>query len=257
VQHKKQLESKNLHKQFDQNGFIVLKAYGSTQLENIQRAANQELSQQSKPIELEVDVKYPGAPESQLVSGGTTPRRLLQAFDRNNVFAQWASNAAVANTLKDILQCKQLWLNPNHHNCLMTKLPDFSSDTLWHRDTRYWSFDTPNLVNTWLALGNERAENGALMVIPGSHKITLESDQLDKGQFLNPYHPKNRSLLASAIPVELEAGDVLVFSANIFHAASRNLTDKAKLSLVFTYHGEDTKPIHQSRSATLPEIIIS
>lgn len=250
------MEPQSLHKQFDQNGFLVLKAFGSMQLENIQRAANQELSQRSKPIELETDVKYPGAPESQSVSGGTTPRRLLQAFARNKVFAQWASNAAVASTLKEILQCKQLWLNPNHHNCLMTKLPDFSSDTLWHRDTRYWSFDTPNLINTWLALGSERAENGALMVIPGSHKITLEPDQLDNGQFLNPYHPKNRSLLASAIPVELAAGDMLVFSANIFHAASRNLTDKAKLSLVFTYHGEDTNPLNQSRSATLPEILI-
>lgn len=250
------MESQVLQEQFDQNGFVVMKAYGSAQLKDIQRAADRELSEQLKPLELEADVQYPGAPENESDSGGSTPRRLLQAFSRNKVFAQWASNSAIADTLKDLLQCKQLWLNPNHHNCLMTKLPDFSSDTLWHRDTRYWSFDTPNLINTWLALGSERAENGALMVIPGSHKITLEPDQLDKGQFLNPYHPKNRSLLASAVPVELKAGDMLVFSANLFHAGSRNLTNKAKLSLVFTYHGEDTKPIDQSRSAALPEIVI-
>lgn len=251
------MESQTIRNQFEQNGFVVLKAVGATQLNSIQRAANLELAQQLKPVELEADVNYPGAPENKSDSGGSTPRRLLQAFARNQVFAQWASNSAVANTLKDLLQCKQLWLNPNHHNCLMTKLPDFSSDTLWHRDTRYWSFDTPNLINTWLALGTERAENGALMVIPGSHKTTLEPDQLDEGQFLNLYNPKNHTLLASAVPVELEAGDLLVFSANLFHAASRNLTDKPKLSLVFTYHGEDTKPKNLSRSATLPEIIIA
>lgn len=253
----KHLESQTLKEQFDRNGFIVMNAFGLAQLKDIQTAAKRELSEQLKPFELEADVQYPGAPENASVSGGSTPRRLLRAFSRNKIFAQWASNPAVADTLKDLLTCTQLWLNPNHHNCLMTKLPDFSSDTLWHRDTRYWSFNTPNLINTWLALGNERAENGALMVIPGSHKITLEPDQLDKGQFLNPYHPKNLALLARAEPVELEAGDMLVFSANLFHAGSRNLTNKAKLSLVFTYHGEDTKPIAQSRSAALPEIIIS
>ena len=235
---------------------MVLKAYGAPQLSNVQAAASQELAQQSHPLELEADVQYPGAPANSSAKGGSTPRRLLQSFHRNQIFSEWASNPNLANTYKCLLNCEQLWLSPNHHNCLMTKLPHFSSDTLWHRDTRYWAFDTPNLLNSWLALGSERLENGGLKVIPGSHKMELEPDQLNQDQFLNPDHPKNRLLLTQAQPVELEAGDVLVFSAHLMHAASRNFTGDPKLSLVFTYHGEDTKPLPGSRSDTLPEIMI-
>jgi phytanoyl-CoA hydroxylase len=250
---KKQLE---LKKQFEQDGFVVLKAYGAAQLVNIQAAANQELTQLSHPLELEADVQYPGAPVNSSATGGSTPRRLLKSFQRNPTFSGWASNPGLTNTYKCLLNCQQLWLTPNHHNCLMTKLPHFSSDTLWHRDTRYWAFDTPNLLNSWLALGSERLENGGLKVIPGSHKIELEASQLNQDQFLNPDHPKNRLLLTQARPVELEAGDVLLFSAHLIHAASRNLTGEPKLSLVFTYHGEDTKPLPKTRSDALPEIMI-
>ena len=251
---KKQLE---LKKQFEQDGFAILKAYGAGQLINIQAAANEELLQQSLPLELEADVQYPGAPENTLVEGGSTPRRLLHAFQRNELFSEWASNPSLTDIYKNLLSCEHLWLNPNHHNCLMTKLPSFSSDTLWHRDTRYWAFDTPYLLNSWLALGDERPDNGGLKVIPGSHKMELEPDQLDRKQFLDPDQPKNHSLLAQAQPVELEAGDVLVFSAHLIHAASRNFTNKPKLSLVFTYHGENTKPLPNSRSDNLPEFVIS
>jgi phytanoyl-CoA hydroxylase len=145
-------------------------------------------------------------------------------------------------------------LSQCHHNCLMTKHPGYSSATLWHQDIRYWSFDRPELVSVWLALGSEDEKNGALKVIPGSHLLELDRGRLDSALFLRTELEENQTLLASAQSVPLEPGDVLFFHCRLFHAAGMNLTDQVKQSLVFTYHAADNRPIPETRSALLPSI---
>jgi hypothetical protein len=142
----------------------------------------------------------------------------------------------------------------SHHNCIMTKYPGYSSATLWHQDIRYWSFDRPELVSTWLALGDENPANGSLQVIPGSHRLELDRGRLDAELFLRPELPENAELIATAVPVTLAAGDVLFFDAQTFHAAGTNTTDEVKLSAVFTYHRRDNRPIAGTRSANYPSL---
>ena len=38
----------------------------------------------------------------------------------------------------------------------MTKQARYSSSTGWHRDSRYWHFQRPELISVWLALRDER-----------------------------------------------------------------------------------------------------
>jgi len=79
-------------------------------------------------------------------------------------------------------------------------------------------------------LGDEKAENGGMLILPGSHRWDVSADALDEAQFL---------------------------IAHCFHAAGKNTTDKQKYSLVFTYHGEDTKALLNTKSSTLPPILLA
>ncbi|MFX5494176.1 phytanoyl-CoA dioxygenase family protein, partial [Acinetobacter baumannii] len=81
------------------------------------------------------------------------------------------------------------------------------------------------LVTVWLALGNEDERNGALRVIPGSHRVALEPGQLDAAEFLVDSHPASAALLAGATPLSLQRGDVLFFDSRLFHSAGQNLSD--------------------------------
>ena len=143
-----------------------------------------------------------------------------------------------------------------HHNCVMTKQPKFSSDTGWHQDIRYWSFQKPELVNAWLALGPERPENGCLKVIPGSHRMTYTPDQFDRDIFLRDDEPKNKPIIETQRHVVLDPGDVLFFHCLTFHAASRNHTTESKQSVVFTFRSADNLPVPGSRSAQSPELLL-
>ena len=132
--------------------------------------------------------------------------------------------------------------------------PGYSSATLWHQDIRYWSFDRPDLVSVWLALGGEREENGGLSLIAGSHLIELDRGRLDGELFLRPELEENHRMIATARSVELDFGDVVFFHSGLFHAAGMNRTAEVKLSVVFTYHAADNHPIPDNKSSSYPSI---
>lgn len=243
--------------QFKIDGFLVLPGLISRDdIEKLRTLTQTHLAKRVEPFELETDVQYPGAPEATNNVGGNTIRRLLNAYYRDKLFKQFAKHSVVTGATRQILDCEKLLLNPNHHNCVMTKQPEYSSDTLWHRDTRYWNFNNKYLVNAWFALGDEQAENGGMKILPGSHRWDVRQEALDDAQFLIQTHEDNIQRLKTQVNVDLKAGDVLLFSAHCFHAADRNLTNESKYSMVFTYHGENTKPILETKSSGQPTIAI-
>jgi len=249
--------SKKQKAQFIRDGYVVLSSLiKEDELTKLRATTEQHLAERIEPFELEAEVQYPGAPESKEAEGGKTIRRLLKAYQRHESYAALGRHPTVVRVIQELLNAKNVYLNPNHHNCMMTKLPEFSSETHWHRDTRYWQFNNKYLINGWFALGQEATENGGMWILPGSHRWDVSSDSLDEKQFLREDLESNQARLSLAEPVHLKAGDCLLFSAHCFHAAGANKTDKRKFSLVYTYHGEKTQGIEETRSTRFDPIQI-
>lgn len=241
---------------FARDGYVIVRGLAEPGLvEELRAATLRDLELAVPPVELEADVRYPGAPTSRADAGGTTIRRLLQAHGRSPAVTQWISSPAVRNRLKQLLG-PAVVMPLAHHNCIMTKQPSFSSDTGWHQDIRYWSFQRPELVSLWLALGEENRQNGCLQLLPGTHISAVEPWRLDEAKFLRTDVDANHAWLQSRIFAELRPGDALFFHCRTFHAASRNHTSEVKLSLVLTFRPGDNTPIPGSRSAALPELML-
>jgi phytanoyl-CoA hydroxylase len=239
---------------FRADGYIVVPQLADAATRaHLLACARADLAAEAAPVEYEAQLRYPGAPASLDAPGGHTVRRLLQACGRDPAFRAWATSPALALRLRQLVG-PHVALAQAHHNCVMTKQPAYSSVTGWHQDIRYWSFDRPELVSVWLALGDETPENGALSVIPGSHCIDFDPRQADEGLFLRDDLPENRALIARRVQVTLRAGDVLFFHCRTLHAAGANRTGATKFSLVFTYHALDNAPRPGTRSASLPSI---
>jgi phytanoyl-CoA hydroxylase len=236
------------------DGYVVVPALADqATCSRILACARADLAAQAAPAEYEAQLHYPGAPASLDAPGGHTVRRLLRATARDPVFREWGTAPVLASHLRQLLG-PRIGLAQAHHNCVMTKQPQFSSVTGWHQDIRYWSFERPELVSVWLALGEETPDNGGLSVIPGSHRLDLAPAQLDQALFLREDLAENLPLLARRLPVVLHAGDVLFFHCRTLHAAGANRTRATKFSLVFTYHALDNMPRPGTRSASLPSI---
>jgi len=243
--------------QFASDGYVVARGFADhAACAALKAVAQRHLDAVIAPVEYEADTRYPGAPQSRDAPGGKTVRRLLQAYARDPAIARWAIQPGIAARLKQLIG-PHVELSQAHHNCMMTKNPSYSSITSWHQDIRYWSFERPELISVWLALGREVFENGCLLVLPGTHTMEFKAGQLDEASFLRPDIESNKPLIRTQRRVELEVGDMLFFHCRLFHAAGHNQTADTKFSLVFTYHAADNRPLAGTRSASLPEIALS
>ena len=228
-------------RQFRQDGYLVLPGMVAPEVcARIRGVVQDHLHRAVTPLEYEADVGYAGAPKSLDAPGGHTVRRLQGAWQRDDALRAWAEDPRVVEGLGQLLE-EPVVLTLAHHNCVMTKHPNYGTATGWHRDIRYWRFARNELVTVWLALGDERVENGALKVIPGSHRFDIKPEQLDALDFLRPDAAENEALFAQGITVALQAGDVLFFHSGLFHAAGPNRENEVKMSVAFAYRGS-SKP---------------
>lgn len=243
--------------QFQRDGYLVFRNMLEQEAcEKMLQVAQQQLQAATPPLEYEAELGYAGAPASLDAEGGRTIRRLRGAYDRAPIFQEWARNPRIVGKLHQLIN-GPVYLTLAHHNCVMTKHPQYGTATGWHRDIRYWSFTEPDLICVWLALDEENEKNGGLCFIPGSHRLAISSERLDELLFLRPEHPDNQALFAQGLALTLHQGDVVFFHSHLFHAAGVNQTNAVKTSVAFVYHGAHNQPIAGTRSAASADIRIS
>ncbi|HEV7610584.1 MAG TPA: phytanoyl-CoA dioxygenase family protein [Steroidobacteraceae bacterium] len=237
-----------------ESGYVVIPGFAPVErLTKLNDVARSQLAARLDPLELEVDLQYPGAPPSRAAAGGETVRRLLDAYGRHPEFAE----VAIAARLREWMETyfgEAVSMSRAHHNCLMTKHPLYGTMTGWHRDMRFWSFEREDLVSVWVALGEESVDNGALWFVPGSHRMAFDTGQFDQARFFRTDRAGNAELLRKADSPHLMPGDAVLFHCNTLHSAGKNLRDEVKFSLVYTYHARNNAPVVDTRSASKHEV---
>jgi phytanoyl-CoA hydroxylase len=234
--------------QYNQDGFLILRNFASAQLcDEILDAAKKHMQTLEEPIESEQEYLM------QDVKQDITLRRLRQVYQREEIFKQWMTNKQIRPMLKQLLGQTPV-ITLAHHNSIMTKMPHDSSATCWHQDKRYWHFHDDNLLSVWLALDDEYLENGLLEFIPNSHKLDLSKDQFDERTCFKD-DERNHDIIKNKVHSNLHKGDIVFFHCKTLHAASKNYTNKPKISFVYTVKGINTKPIEGTRSDA-PEVVL-
>ena len=108
----------------------------------------------------------------------------------------------------------------------------------WHYDNIYWKCEPANLVSCWITLDDSYLENGAMQVIPGSHK-----DEYYK------YKDTNSSLLDFKEHIDLNnkkviplpAGGAMFHHCKTMHYTQNNNTDHPRRALSIHYMNIGTK----------------
>ena len=98
-----------------------------------------------------------------------------------------------------------------------------------HTDDGVYPIPRPHkhlVVNTMWALDDFTEENGATVVVPGSHKWVDERPT------------KDTKVLRAVMP----AGSVLIFVGSIFHGGGANKTDQSRLGVILEYCAAWVRP---------------
>ena len=129
---------------------------------------------------------------------------------------------------------------------VISKSPE-SPPLFWHQDARFWEDPisyTPQIIQCFLMiyLVDTTPENGCLRLIPGSHlkRHTLhdalpDAHEDNLGRMDNPEHPAYQRA-EGEVDVPVKAGDVVMGSARLLHAAHGNRSNRRRTNITLWYY---------------------
>jgi hypothetical protein len=108
----------------------------------------------------------------------------------------------------------------------------------WHQDSTYWGLEPPDIVSAWVALSESTLENGAMRVIPRSHK-------LDQIAHRDTFAPGNLLSRGQEIAVDvdgttaqalvLQPGEMSLHHVRLIHGSDPNPSDKRRIGFAIRY----------------------
>lgn len=104
----------------------------------------------------------------------------------------------------------------------------------WHQDTAYWK-GVPEKVVVFIALDNCTKENGCLHIIPGTHVGPIREHAIRDDVVSRVLEEKDLRSLPEPQPLELAAGDVLLFHSKLIHGSRGNLGETERRVIYFAY----------------------
>ena len=120
------------------------------------------------------------------------------------------------------------------NSVLMHKAPG-DGEIPWHQDQDFHYLDPDVGLAVWLALDDTSRDNGCLELIPGTHRDVLPSvprtrpDEFDS--HVDTAHVADRP----AFPIELRAGEFLLFHNKLLHRSAANHSSTRRLGLAARY----------------------
>ncbi len=219
------------------------------------------------------------SPRRVLEKDGDTVRAVHGSHTTNQLFKRLTRHPKLVSPTRQILG-SQVYVYQFKINAKAA----FSGDVWqWHQDFIFWRKQdgllTPRIMNAMILLDDMNEFNGALFVIPGSHKegmIDLTSPQLQeinnnltgekKQEWLLSFTANLKYSLPQEIVQELAlkygmyaikapAGSVVFFDSNIAHASPNNISPFSRSIVIVTYNSVENIPVPVENPR--PEFIVS
>jgi hypothetical protein len=118
------------------------------------------------------------------------------------------------------------------------KEPRNTAYVSWHQDSTYWGLEPPDVVTAWVALSDSIVANGAMRVVPDSHRQdqfphrdTFAPDNLlSRGQEIMVDVDARR-----AVTLELAAGEMSLHHVRLIHGSEPNPSDTRRIGFAIRY----------------------
>ncbi|MGE0222166.1 MAG: phytanoyl-CoA dioxygenase family protein [Acetobacteraceae bacterium] len=130
-----------------------------------------------------------------------------------------------------------------HHCKINLKLTGAKTEVLYHQDFAYTPHTNDDVVTALLFLDDIDETNGALTVVPGSHRGPMYS-LFDGDRFTGAVAPQTETdLLARSVPCYGSAGSVCLMHTKLAHGSAANAGDKSRGLYICVYSAADAVPI--------------
>jgi ectoine hydroxylase-related dioxygenase (phytanoyl-CoA dioxygenase family) len=191
-----------------------------------------------------------------------------ESFDPNK---SWLQNSLLVNIHHQAATVKDYYFNgplvdiaseiigPNIKGAtsqLTFKMKGNTKPFGWHQDNGYGELDPYNALTTLTALDDTDRGNGCLWLIPGSHKggqVRVYQNEDQKKSQSEIIVDADDSL---AIPMEMKAGDALIFNCWMLHKSDGNMSETRDRRILFLrYADADAVEVYNERKPRLGRLV--
>jgi ectoine hydroxylase-related dioxygenase (phytanoyl-CoA dioxygenase family) len=131
------------------------------------------------------------------------------------------------------------------------KQPNEGGAWEWHQDFGYWhnyGCLAPEMMSIYIALDKSTQQNGCLQLLKGSHNLGRLNHVREGGQTnVDPEYVDAATRRFESVYAEMEAGDALVFHANLLHRSDANRSDTYRWGYICSYNAVDNAPFKRVR----------
>ena len=198
---------------------------------------------QLQPMADEMDRVYAQHVEELIATGA--PDQEVEAARGRRSFSQFHTHSAVAAEFLRapiyLEACRKLIgaAADLYYNQATTKMPEGRGKIFgWHQDSGYTTTEPLEYITCWTAISDSDSGNGCIWVIPSSNKWGVQ-EHVRNDETPEQYAGKNAGFAddSGAIPVEMQAGQVAVFSSLMLHRSGANTSaDRPRRGYVPQYH---------------------
>lgn len=154
-------------------------------------------------------------------------------------------NLAKSTIQKNVQPYLEKFFLPNKADLMggvfVIKPPSKNSELNPHQDSSHVEENNYMSVYAWCTLTDVTVENGALHLVPGSHRFGNTQRSLNVPWQFTPY---TDILWKYALPVEMKAGEVLFFDSASIHCSTINKSQEYRLAINFFIKQKEADFLH-------------
>lgn len=167
-------------------------------------------------------------------------RRIKKPHVIDPVFAEFMRSPSLLSILQALLG-DNIRL---HGSKLNLKAPQFGSPVEWHQDWAFYPHTNDDLLAVGVMLDDTTVENGAMYVIPGTHRGPTFDHHGADGYFCGAIDPETSGLdFSKAVPCEGAAGSCSFHHVRLVHGSAQNTSNRSRGLLLYEAGAADTFPL--------------
>lgn len=172
------------------------------------------------------------------VDGGYHVRRVFDPVARHEAFMELAFNSRIVDAVENLI-------GPDiqlHHSKLNLKPPSSPDARFeWHQDYPFFPHTNYDLIAVLVHIDEATTENGALRVVPGSHKGGPRDHVFSQdGAFSSRL--EDQSVVTDEtkiVSLPCPSGGVEMHHCNMLHSSTANLGSNPRSAIVLQYRAAD------------------
>ena len=179
-------------------------------------------------------------------------RRVNNPSDISPAFMDVVRGSAIPDMVADLVGPDVKF----HHCKVNLKLPGSHTVVDYHQDFAYTPHSNDDVVTALLMVDDVTAENGALMVVPGSHRGPVHS-LFEGARFSGRIDPALwPGFKATEVPAVGPAGSVCLMHTRVVHGSLANRTRNPRTLYIAVYSAADALPVWRNPMANPNEGMI-